>query len=287
MRCSEKKCNIIFVVVLYKKPPLLSETIKSLSVHKFENYGISPSFAIWDNSSAGYGKESLNLMPGKLFYYHTGKNEKLSYIYNKIVSNNKSDWYVFLDDDSFIGSDYLDALIPFFDSEVNVAIPKIIYDDVIISPGMVKEIKGKRLSSDKLYPGKRKSKSIAAMMSGTIVSNRVFETGVLFDEKISFYGVDTRFFIEYSKVFEFIYILDVVIPHHSALRDKDMPVSEQVERHRKLTSAWPLIFRDAKFFRVKLFLYISYYALKLSITKRDPRFLLVLLSIFSLFKTKS
>lgn len=284
MSFSGETYNIMFVVVLYKKPPLTSETINSLSAHCFEKYGITPSFSVWDNSAEGYGNASLDFMPGELFYYHTGRNERLSHIYNTVVLDNKVDWYVFLDDDSFIGSDYLEALMPFFDSHIDVAIPKIVYNNVVISPGMVKGIKGKLLSSDMLYPGKRKSQAIAAMMSGTVVNRRVFESEVTFDERISFYGVDTRFFIDYSKEFEFIYILDVTIPHHSALRDQNMPVAEQIERHRKLTSAWPLIFRDARFFRVKLFFYISYYALKLSVIKRDPRFLLIFLSVSALFK---
>lgn len=277
--------KIIFVVVLYKTHPQHSATLVSLSQHSYAEFYIDPIFVVWDNSSHGFGESSLDFMPGRVKYYHSGLNEKLSSAYNKVVLDSSDmDWYVFLDDDSCVDESYLISLKSFFTSGVPVAVPKILHNGVIISPGAVRGVKGKLLPEFSLYTGVRSSKQLVAMMSGTVVSSSVFGSGVYFDERLQLYGVDTRFFIDYSNVYSKIYVLDVVMTHHSALRDESMPVEEQVVRHRRLAAAWPIIFDGVRFYRLKLFFYILYYSLKLSLVRRSPRFLLVALSVSSLFK---
>ncbi|WP_375057340.1 glycosyltransferase [Zobellella sp. DQSA1] len=280
--------KILFLVVLYKTHPEASSTIISLSEKIFEKYGIEPSFAIWDNSLDGYGEHTLKHLPGPVKYYHYGVNEKLSVAYNRIVFDSDDvDWFVFLDDDSLIDDEYLSSLPEFFSSNTYIAVPKISFNDTVISPGQIRSIKGKRLPGYSLLGGVMGSKNIVAMMSGTVVSRDVFVAGLKFDERLSFYGVDTRFFIDYSKRFSQLFLLSATMVHHSALRDNLMPVNEQVVRHKKLAEAWSIIFDDVKCYQVKLFFYIIYYALKLSVVRRNISFLRVGLSIFHLFKTKA
>lgn len=277
--------EVVFLVVIYGSKPSECSTLVSLSRQRFSEYGIRPVFAVWDNSPHGYGIASLSFLPGRVSYYSFGINERLSVVYNSVVSDLKhADWFVFLDDDSVISAKYLESLPAFFDSGVSLAVPKIVHDGVCISPGMVTSIKGKLMPDIIDFSGIKKSKSIVAMMSGTVVRGKVFELGLRFDERLSFYGVDTRFFIDYSKFFSEVFILDVIMPHRSALRDRNLPLDEQVVRHKKLCAAWSVIFEESPFYREKLFIYIAYYAVKLSFTRRSLKFLAVFSSAFDLLR---
>lgn len=280
--------NVTFIVVVYRVPPKESTTLISLSGLDFHRHGVAPTFAVWDNSLEGYGLDHLPHFSGEVKYYHTGKNQGLAKVYNSVVKDcDSSEWFVFLDDDSVVDINYLHSLEPFFSSEVLLAVPRIVSQERLISPGFVKGVKGRSWSMKDCTAGATGSSSIVAMMSGTVVSAKVFATGVFFDERLTFYGVDTRFFVDYSRRFSQLYILDVVMPHHSALRDSSLPAVEQVDRHRRLVAAWPIVFDYVRFYRLKLFFRIIYYSIKLSVYRRDCRFLSLLPLAFKFVKAKA
>lgn len=279
--------KILFLVVLYKTPPEKSSTIISLVGKDFSACGVEPIFAVWDNSLSGYGKRVLDSILGEVKYYHSGVNESLSVVYNKVVAGEEgADFFVFLDDDSIIGDEYLSALSGFLASDVPLAVPKIKYKGNIISPGKLYGVKGAPLSGRFLQVGKKSSASITAMMSGVVVSRQVFDLGVRFDERLGFYGVDTRFFIDYANKFKFLFVLDVVMPHQTALRDREVSIDDQVLRHQKLVDSWSVVFCDVGFYRFKLFFYIFYYSFKLALVRRSFGFLVLLFSAFNLLRAK-
>ena len=107
-----------------------------------------------------------------------------------------------------------------------------------------------------------------------------------FDERLGFYGVDTRFFIDYANKFKFLFVLDVVMPHQTALRDREISIDDQVLRHQKLVDSWSVVFCDVGFYRFKLFFYIFYYSFKLALVRRSFGFLVLLFSAFNLLRAK-
>lgn len=280
--------KVTFIVVVYHVTPRESTTLISLSCLDFDRYGVAPTFAVWDNSVEGYGLDRLPNFSGDVKYYHTGKNQGLAEVYNSVVKDcSGSEWFVFLDDDSVVDTDYLCNLERFFSTEILLAVPRIVSQGRLISPGLVKGVKGKSWKLKDCTAGARRSSSIVAMMSGTVVNAKVFAMGVSFDERLTFYGVDTRFFIDYSRKFSQLYILDVVMPHHSALRDRSLPMAVQMDRQRRLVSAWPIIFDYVPFFRLRVFFRIVYYSIKLSACRRDFRFLSLLTLAVRVSKDKS
>jgi len=261
--------KVLFVSVVYSTTPSQASTIISLSKLEFEQHNIDPAFAIWDNSQYGFGRESVPNLPGKVEYFHTGKNEYLSRVYNKIIQLKYDvDWVVILDDDSIIDDRYLASIVKFFGSGLNLAVPMIEYNNGLISPGMQIGVRGKQLTHDAIKLGVNPSTNMVAMMSGTIIKRSLFEQGLCFDERLSFYGVDTRFFIDYSKRCDSLYILDVKMSHDSALRDMTKPAHAQIERLKNLFLSKKIVFEDLPFHRTRLVVYLIMFMFNQAIKRR-------------------
>lgn len=270
--------KILFISVVYGAKPVDCTTLISLSKLDFEMFNISAEFAIWDNSVHGYGYDSIPKLQGHVYYYHTGRNEYLSKVYNNIISKHDDvDWVVILDDDSVIDEAYLTSLNQFFESNLDLALPKIVYNDQLISPGMQHGVRGKCIPSNSLLTGKNSSKFMVAMMSGTIIRRNLFTQGFSFDERLSFYGVDTRFFIDYSELKSELFVLDVVMQHHSALRDYNQSLASQLNRLNNLFLSKKIVFENLPFNRIRLLTYLVFFIVNQSIKRRT-------LSTFSLIK---
>lgn len=269
--------KVLFLTVVYGSPPSETSTLVSLSTHNFSQFKISPTFIIWDNSSAGFGFESIPNLPGDVKYYHTGNNTPLSSVYNRIISEYSDvDWVVLLDDDSIIDTSYLLALQDFWDSNVPLAIPKIESSGVLISPGKLIGVHGKALTNNEIQQVLLPSKGIAAMMSGTIIRRDVFNKGLIFDERLSFYGIDTRFFIDYSSFFSSVYVLNTTMKHSSALRDPTLNNDALLRRLGNLLQSWPLVFDKVPYYRFRLVCYMTFFIFKHVIKKRSLIFLKLL-----------
>lgn len=277
--------KVLFVVVLYKTPPGESRTIVSLASNDYSALGIDPVFSIWDNSSDGFGDVSLGMLPGEIKYYHEGVNAPLSAIYNKVIlSSTDCSWVVLLDDDSCVTSSYINSLPVFFKSGISLAIPKIELKGRLISPGKIVGVRGRKLKSSDLKVGSFPSKSLTAMMSGTVVGMSAFIGGLRFDERLRFYGVDTRFFMDYATRYSEVFILDVSMSHDSALRDNSLSVSEQISRHLRLIESWPVVFSEKILIKPRLLLYLFYYVTKLALVRRNINFFSLLPAGYKVIK---
>lgn len=273
--------RVLFITVVYSENPSKTTTLLSLSELDYSKFNINPVFSVWDNSTNGYGLSSIPNMPGEVFYYHTGNNEYLSKVYNNVIcKQNDVDWVVILDDDSVIDESYLNALLFFFKSGLNLAVPMIECCGELISPGIQRGVRGRKLSLKTLDVDVISSKYIVAMMSGTIIRRTLFNQGLLFDERLSFYGVDTRFFIDFSKKNKDIFLLNTKMNHHSALRDINEPYASQLKRFKNLFLAKKIIFEDLPFVRVRLIVYLLLFILNQSIKRRTLSFV-SLLSVIS------
>ncbi|CAH0159661.1 MULTISPECIES: glycosyltransferase [Pseudomonas] len=281
--------QVNFLVVVYSTNPSLTTTLKSLATLDFQSAGIIPKFSIWDNSEQGFGEASIPTLPGQITYHHSGKNEHLSKVYNTLISNSAgSDYFIVLDDDSSITNDYISSLDLFFRSRVPVAVPQILFNHSLISPGTIKGVRGRALNLQSLATGPVPSKNIVAMMSGTVISKEALSRGLKFDERLSFYGVDTRFFIDYANCYNEIFILKTSIPHSSALREGGQAYAKKVQRFRNLILSRPLVFDYVKYHKFKISLYVLLFSLNTCLKERNIRYLsLMLLALHVLSPRKS
>ncbi|WP_460146560.1 glycosyltransferase family protein [Pseudomonas sp. S2_A02] len=289
MHTQNQRVHVNFLVVVYSTSPGLTTTLKSLANLDFQSAGILPKFSIWDNSEQGFGEASVPTLPGEITYYHSGKNERLSMVYNTLISNSaESDYFVVLDDDSSVTNHYISSLDLFFRSTVPVAVPQILFNHNLISPGTIKGVRGRALNVQDLVTGPVPSKNIVAMMSGTVISKEALSQGLKFDERLSFYGVDTRFFIDYANYYSEIFILNTSIPHSSALREGGQAYTKKVQRFRNLILSRPLVFDYVKHHKFKISLYVLLFSLNTCLKEKNIRYLsLMLLSLHILIPRKS
>jgi len=269
----DKKVKINFIVVIYATPPAKTVTLQSLASIDFSKFRITPSLSIWDNSNEGFGKDAIPRLCSDINYYHNGKNERLSVVYNKIVSDSRgSQYFIILDDDSKVTDEYMCSLAGYFSSDVPVAIPRIMFERSLISPGKVEGVRGKQVSKEHLSIGGVDSIGLVAMMSGTIIHRQVFDAGQRFDERLSFYGVDTKFFIDYAKRYPEIFILDSVLSHSSALRERGQTYASRIKRLKNLVFSKVYIFDHVSHFKLKILIYLIFFCIKTIIKEKDVRY---------------
>lgn len=271
--------NVIFLSVIYSKAPHLTPTITSLNVLDFNLYDINAHLVVWDNSSEGYGAKSLAsiISEGKYSYYHSGNNESLSKIYNQVRAEKSKDfdWIVILDDDSVIDENYILEFKKFLtvvnvDDRPLIAIPRIYHQDKMISPGVIKGVRGYLLET--INSGVALRNDLVAMMSGTII--KLNERAIpLFDERLAFYGVDTKFYKEALKNGCQLYILNCSMQHDSALRDSSIVYDEYVKRLNNLFKARKIIYEDVPYMSIRLWCYKALFSLKIALTRKNIKYI--------------
>jgi GT2 family glycosyltransferase len=166
-----------------------------------------------------------------------------------------------LDDDSILDGNYIENLKNAIYHRANVAIPLIFHDKKLISPGAISGVKGRVINRTELNLGFNNNKNIVAMMSGTLIRTAVFKK-IKFDERLSFYGVDTKFFIDYQQKFNSIYIMDCSMEHDSALRTKTGTPIQNYNRLMMLVSSWRYVYDHVFLYRTRLSLRIVLFSLK-------------------------
>ncbi|MFT6834446.1 MAG: hypothetical protein ACJA0H_000477 [Francisellaceae bacterium] len=274
--------NVFIGVVLYSEPAGKTLTFTSISRVDFKRLNIKPFFYIKDNSIAGHSNSFFEEGFGHEYCVaHNTKNEKLSVVYNEMISFSvindvPSDIYIILDDDSKIMHDYFCGLIDFYKSEASVAVPIIRNNGEIISPGKVDGIKGKSITESEFRTGVNKNKNFVAMMSGTAIKESIFEVdGITFCEKLSFYGVDTKFFLDYQEKNNKIFIIDYSLEHHSALRDTNYDFNNMYQRLANVMQAHFYIFSNKPGYKIKLFAYFPRFILGKVLKFKDLRFFML------------
>ncbi|MEQ9881859.1 hypothetical protein ABRP83_06695 [Pectobacterium brasiliense] len=268
--------DICIICVLYSKRPMETATVKSLL--KTQNYLKSKkvSLCFWDNSPQGFSATSLPEFTIPTEYYHTGVNTFLSKVYNKIISDIDAYSYIIFDDDSDFDIEYFTCLDEFFQSDERIACPTIYSGNDLISPGVVRGIRGAEITESilKMSTG---NPGLISIMSGTVVKRSVFDF-IKFDERLSLYGVDTKFYISAKENRINIYVLPYRMNHNSALHEIT-DVESHIKRLVVLQKSKWIVFEDVPFYKIKLVLYIIALSAYLSI-KTDIKYLKLLKSIF-------
>lgn len=278
--------KVFIGVVIYGTAPEKTETLSSVFGLDLEEAGLEPFFYIRDNSINGFDTGFIGSSTNNYVCIHTGENEKLSSVYNQMVDYSISECinpeiYIFLDDDSRLDINYFKAVVKFINSNSGVAIPYIINNEKLISPGYVEGVKGHSLNYTALNTGDNFNNNIVAMMSGVVIKRAILELKeITFCEELLFYGVDTRFFLDYAKTNTSIYLLDYKLKHDSALRNENYEYNDMYKRLSDIMNAHFFIFSNQSFFRLRLFFYFPRFILEKIVNFRDLRFL----SLFKNYK---
>lgn len=186
---------------------------------------------IWDNSPVPQHSSDIVFDASNLTikYYHSGKNENLSAIYNKVAIECFDEGASFLtifDHDSKINSDFKHAIDS---SDKNLLLVPKVRSDLngnIISP-RYQTYNYLRNKCNIIYlpqdvnSGPKKSVNFFAVASGLTISNYVWNTGIRFDEALSFYGVDTEFCCDYASKKDQFYLIDTAIEHSASNEIKE------------------------------------------------------------------
>lgn len=194
--------KISVLVVLYGKELIESKTLTTLldSSFKFSSLIIhnnGPKEVFDDNVLLERMRERFDFIS----IINDINNSPLSKVYNKYIKESEADYFVILDDDTEINSDYLSFLSNEIEkTNFDVIVPKIL-----------------SLSNEQFYPisnGKpiisygdiSEFSNMLSITSGIIISKSLIsklncheKNSVLFDERYSLYGVDTSFFKNINK----------------------------------------------------------------------------------------
>jgi hypothetical protein len=208
--------KFLILVCLYKKSIATSNTIQSLIASK--ELIASEIIYIWDNSPLKMDSNELTILRQYfpyLIYNNTPENTVLSKIYNSIIEEflNKTSYFIFLDDDSDINKKYfLELNKKTFEYPQNLLfLPSIYSNNKLISPAKDYIFFSKLLKSQK--SGYTSSKHLTAINSGMIISNKIFNSGFRYDDRLNFYGTDNYFMYYYRHNNNKLYILDTKINH--------------------------------------------------------------------------
>lgn len=288
---TNKKLGLYVLVVLYSDKPSRSNTLKSLKNINLEEIGIKPKIILWDNSPTGlYEEKYLNSYPHEFEYIHSPENKPLSSLYNIVVSSFIRDlsyeWMIFLDDDTNITREYFSELINEACQEsVNLILPLV--TDItgnLISPGKLRFVAGRPLHATEIYSGLRQSNKYLALMSAIAIHKNTFIEGVLFDENIPFYGIDTKFLLDYQEKFPLLYFMKNKIIHDSRLDDlKCEHFEDNYKRLSLLITSWGRSLKLTLLMKLCLFLYIPLFVVKKIIILKDYRYVGLIKLVFSVF----
>ncbi|QCI72098.1 MULTISPECIES: hypothetical protein [Vibrio] len=181
------KYDSAFLIVLYNKQPMESETIKKIIF--FESIG-NDKIVIWNN---GPKQIKFDEYPN-IDVVNTIENFALSKIYNRFISTYNASRYVILDDDSNITIDYWHDVSTVAENKLGI-------------PLITDELGVLRSPSVNGHPGKNIDNGLViGIGSGLVLGRKVcLELSAkytdIFDERFIFYGVDTTLFYRFRECF--------------------------------------------------------------------------------------
>ncbi|MBC8986060.1 glycosyltransferase [Pedobacter sp. N36a] len=268
------KPKLLVLVVLYKKTILESPTIKSLLSQHKDLFELE--LVIWDNSPERCPDDQIYELEqdfGKFQYRWSPENTWLSKLYNQVLSARTYDYALLLDQDTDIPPYYFDklgdALFKF--PKIALFLPLVLHEEKVVSPGSWVYFKGKHWK--KIKTGILPAKNVLAITSGMVISAKVFfENQMKFDERLSLYGIDTGFMLNFSKFEKELYVLPIKFDHDTVLWSNPS-ADVMLIRFRNLKSTWPKILSDRPVARTLVYFYSMAVSFKLALKYQDLRFL--------------
>ena len=278
--------RFLILIVLYECK--VKDSLSFISLLKSSEYLSDSKLILWDNSHTIQSVNTDNMsFLQQVEYIHTPENMSLSKIYNRVIQENEDyDYMMILDQDSSFSSDYLEKLNSAIikHASINLFLPLIRTEQAIVSPGNYKIFKGSYWKKEKY--GIIKAKNILAINSGMVINfNYLKNIYRGYDERLRFYGTDTSFMLDYQENNEYLFVIDYVFKHKSALLDRDENFNMQLFRLNNVFSSWRIIHEDKKvnLFLINIFIFLKTF--KLIIEYRNIRYF-ELFKIYSFLKDK-
>ncbi len=270
----QQRATVLVLVVLYKCEISESETIQTL-LKQGNTHTSDFKLIIWDNSPVSASIAQQSAMKAKIDFEYIScqENMALSRVYNKVVDTYNFDYILLLDQDTGLPDGYFNEIASHIQlyPKTRLFLPIVKNGDLIVSPGNFHYFKGKHWSAPRI--GVIKSKNILAVTSGMLISQTYFEQHTTrFDERLSLYGIDSKFMLDYANHEGAIHVLPVTFKHNSALWSK--PTADVLlPRFVNLKQAWTIILSDRPLASLLYSLYSKYLSIKLALRYSDKRFL--------------
>ena len=264
--------RLLIIIVLYECK--VKEALSYISLLNSSEHLSESKLVLWDNSpliqSITNDISSLKYVE----YIHAPENISLSKIYNRIIQENEDyDYMIILDQDSSFSGDYLEKLnmATIKHPYINLFLPLIKSGQTIVSPGDYQIFKGRYWKKERF--GIMNAKHILAINSGMAINfNYLKNIYKGYDERLRFYGTDTSFMLEYTKENDFLFVIDCIFQHKSALLDRDEDINMQIFRLNNLFSAWRIIHEYKVFNLILIHIYILISTFKLVIKYRNIKY---------------
>lgn len=217
-----------YLIVIFNESVFDTSTYKSL----IEMLAYSPhasSLHVWDNSKhAQHSRKDFDEVTDiKVYYYHSPRNEHLSVVYNQVLDkcfNEHYSYVTILDQDSYIPLDFKELFKGASDAKLIIPTIYSAKSGRMISP----RYQSYNYFSNKctthyfdsptisgFYP----SRNFFAVASGMTISKSLWQTGIRFCEKLSFYGVDTEFCVDYALNNQQFFVISAKFKHSASNED--------------------------------------------------------------------
>jgi GT2 family glycosyltransferase len=228
-------------VVLYKQTIDQSETLAALRRLNLQALGFAANIYIWDNSPHAAPIDTQTLDEGWR-YHNCRENLPLSRVYNTLLAQSYGHYVLILDQDSVVDTSFFLKLgYGISRSRADVYVPIIRHEQRMVSPAKLLWIKGvplRRYAAWSLLP-----RNFTAMMSGLCITRDYLRRCGThpFNERLTFYGVDTRFFRDLSHRGGSAYLHGAILRHDSVLRPPEGRLPD-IERQIWLWQSWLHVF---------------------------------------------
>lgn len=214
-----------YLIVVYNESVFESSTFKSL-LRLLQEQPHAATVYLWDNSPKPQHQVSeFNSIKSCIIkYIYYGVNEKLSVVYNKIIDSALADnckLITILDQDSILPLDFKDKIDSIENPELVVPTVYSSKSGLIISPRyqrynyLTNSCMARPIDIPKVE-GSLASNEFFAVGSGMTISRILWESGVRFNESLSFYGVDTEFCNDYAEKFNSFNIIKCNFLHDAS-----------------------------------------------------------------------
>lgn len=216
----------VYLIVIFNEKVYNTVTYKTLDTVLSTTLHDSK-IIIWDNSpQAQHTEEELiNYINFDFEYYHSKSNESLSALYNKLIDKEfkgEADYFTILDQDSSLSANFKASMASVDKSKLLLPIVCSDKSGKVISPRYQRynyflnkcsiDYISLQCKQQSTYP----SKDFFAVGSGMTITKNVWATGIKFREELSFYGVDTEFCVDYSKMISSFILLDTKVSHNAS-----------------------------------------------------------------------
>ena len=232
--------KFLALIVVYGCDPISTLSLRSLA--KCFVGGFELRIIVWDNSPRPKDLNWTALgLPGA--YISTPDNLGLSIIYNRIIAEHLQlgEHLLLLDQDSILPQDFLIKMTNAIKAnpEIDLFLPLVHSNERFVSPVTYLCGWGRQWRAEMV--GCMSSNRVSAINSGMIISSAYLHGSFLkYDERLSFYGTDTQFMLDYSDQRSRLCVINTIILHDLSFYSG--PQEKRVEKFIAMRRAYSFIY---------------------------------------------